>query len=273
MFKIIQPIAIKEEIRTDGHSPLLILANDFKDYIVKNDKGFNPPYGILNEIIANQFLKKWKIPTPKMSLMYMDKELLGKNNLSEKHQWKFYNNYPCFASEFIQNAIELNTFLITFDKYFFNKITNPLDVFRLTLFDTWLENDDRKPTNYNVLLKPINDNFEIVAIDNAYLLSTLAYNDLKIGKATFSSNDHLLVSELGHLIKKYVKINTAIIEREKDYFYFCVNQCYQMYDNLFFSLKEYFDINHETINHLKSFIFQKERNKLVFEEYIYRLNQ
>ncbi len=56
---------------------------------------------------------------------------------------------------------------------------NPRDVFHITLFDTWVENEDRKPTNYNLILEPYQNGFKVLPIANAFIFSTMSYQDLK----------------------------------------------------------------------------------------------
>ena len=273
MFKIINAIKIQEEIHTDGHSPLRIFGDDFKDYIVKNDKGHNPPVCILNEIFANQFLNEWKISTPTMALMNVNIDLLEDNQLSINHKPSFYSKYPCFASEYINYIYEVNQLIINQSKEVFNKIENPLDIFRITLFDTWVENDDRKPSNYNLLFAPNNGKFKILAIDNAFIFSSLSYNHLNYTEASVSVNDHLLVSDLGFLVKKYYPIDQDFIKAEREYFYFCVQKCQKNFNTIAQNIKLIYKVEDETIETLKTFLFNKERNKNVFDEYIYRINQ
>jgi hypothetical protein len=273
MFKKLNAISIHEEIPTDGHSPLRILADDFKDYIVKNDKGKNPPYSILNEIIANHFLKDWNIPVAEMALIDIDPEFLDTIQLSINHKKHFYNKYPAFASEYQINAIEVNPLIINQTKEVFKKIVNPLDVYRITLFDTWVENDDRKPTNYNLLLLPKDEKFEIIPIDNAFIFSTLSYDHLTYKDVAVSYNEHILVSDLGYLIKRYMPPNKQFVKNEQEYFYFCIEKCRTTFDIVFQNLRNHYQISNETITILKSFLFNEDRNKKVFEEYLSRINQ
>ena len=114
----------------------------------------------------------------------------------------------------------ISDFILTDKKRTYNRLVNPLDVFHITLFDNWVENDDRKPTNYNLILEPNDKKFTAIPIDNAFIFSTQAYEHLnpEFG-ASVSVNDHLLVSELGCLVKKFTAIDRDFVNQERDYFY------------------------------------------------------
>ena len=110
-FEVKKSSSIIGEIRTDGHSPLMVLGNDFNTYVVKNDKAQKPPFYLLNECIASAFLAIWDLPAATTCLMELDKSLIVElDNLSPVHKPVFYDNL-CFASRFISNTIDLNEIL------------------------------------------------------------------------------------------------------------------------------------------------------------------
>jgi len=264
--------AIFSEYKTDGHSPLLVLGSDFEKYVVKNDKGRIPPYAILNEIIASLFLKQWDIETPEPKLLELPLELLENQKYSQNHK-PIYYEYPTFASKHIEPARDLNDLTFTFARKSYNEIINPHDIFKITLFDTWVENDDRKPTNYNLLLKDEGKKYKILPIDHAFIFSTLAYKDLH--KNTFCpiENEHLLVSDFGRLIKKYTKIENAFISEMKQYFYLCVKKSTECLVNYKDELIKLYSIDEVELSSLINFLKDSERNSQVFDEFIQRLKQ
>lgn len=265
--------AILKEIPTTGHSPLLVMGSDFEKYVVKNDKGKQPPYALINECLAACFLNLWNIKTPEAKLMEVDKDLVAsEENLSINHK-KFYYNTLCFGSKFIGNPIDVNNFLISTKKKTYNRLINPLDVMRITLFDTWVENDDRKPTNYNLILEPFNNKFRILPIDNAYIFSTMAYKDLMSQFVSVSANEHLLVSPLGYLVKKHTKIDSDFIKNEKEYFYLCIEKCQRAFEETINSITAAYNLDQDSVKALGQFLFNADRNTKVFEEYVYRLEQ
>jgi hypothetical protein len=266
--------SIIKELPTEGHSPLLVLGSDYEMYVAKNDKGKEPPFALINECLASYCLDKWNVLAPNIKLITIANELIiAQDNLSINHRPHYYN-MPCFGSKFIKNPVDVNALLVTDKKKAYNKIINPLDVFHITLFDTWVENDDRKPTNYNLILEPKNNKFNVVPIDNAFIFSTMSYQDLNPDYGvSVSVNDHLLVSDLGYLIKKNTTIDNSFINNERDYFYLCLERCEQGFDNLMNQIADFYTIDSDSITNLKSFLFNDERNTKVFDEYVYRLNQ
>lgn len=60
---MIQPLphiiatSLREEIPTDGNSPIKIIGNDMQMYVAKNSKNKNPSTDIINEVFAYYFLK------------------------------------------------------------------------------------------------------------------------------------------------------------------------------------------------------------------------
>lgn len=265
--------SIIKELPTGGHSPLLVLGSDYEMYVAKNDKGKEPPFALINECLASYCLDKWEIAAPDIKLVTIANELvIGQNSLSINHRPHFYN-IPCFGSKFVMNPIDVNALMITGQKKAYNKIINPMAVFHITLFDTWVENDDRKPTNYNLILKPYKSRFNILPIDHAFIFSTMSYRDLNPEFVSVSANDHLLVSDLGRSVKRHIAIDDDFINNERDYFYLCIERCEQGFDYFMNQIAGIYTIDSDSITNLKAFLFNEERNTKVFDEFVYRLNQ
>ena len=173
---MLKTISLLDEIPTEGHSPLLVIANDFNAYYVKNNKGQHPAYFLINEIICHYLLKAWGINTPEIAAVNIDKSIIHKE-LSNFHKLYFYDNI-CFGSKRINDAQEMNELSRINSKTDYNKLIEPLDFIKIALFDIWVENTDRKPTNPNILFGLKNDKIDAVAIDHAFALDALAYKDL-----------------------------------------------------------------------------------------------
>lgn len=272
VFSVTRAFSIIKEINTDGHSPLLVIDNNNKIYVAKNDKGKIPPFSLINECFAQFCLAHWNIARANFALMDLSKELIENNDLSNNHKPYFYDT-TCFASEYIDNPVDANDLLINQNKNVFNKINNPLDFLHIALFDTWVENDDRKPTNYNLLFKLENNKYTVIPIDHAFIFSTLKYQDLEPNLYSPIDNEHILVSELGKLIKRHININIDFINNERDYFYICIENCKQDFDTFMNQICNFYDLDNSEIEKLRLFLFDEKRNKKVFEEYVYRLGQ
>ncbi|MXV38918.1 hypothetical protein GO491_09580 [Flavobacteriaceae bacterium Ap0902] len=272
-FEKIYAHTIIKELPTEGHSPLLVVGSNYKLYVAKNDKGKQPPYSIINELFASFCFENWKIDSPKTKIIEISKNLVSMQEGLSIHHKPYYYDTLCFGSEYIQYALDINNLFMSDSKKTFNKLRNHQNVFHITLFDTWVENDDRKPTNYNMVLQPIENQFIIIPIDNAFIFSTMSYTDLNPEFVSVSSNDHLLVSELGHLIKKFTTIDEEFIKNERKYFYLCIENCRTNFDNFISNLRLFYTIDDSSVVSLKNFLFNDDRNNKVFEEYVYRLSQ
>lgn len=262
--------SIIKEIPTEGHSPLLVTGSDFNTYVAKNDKGQSPSLHLLNEVIAKYFLNIWRLPVPECAIITVDQKLLLNRELSKNHRNLNYQN-PCFGSQWVHNSIDVNDFLASIDQQTYNRILNPIEFLRLCLFDEWIENDDRKPSNYNLVLEPHRGKYRITAIDHAFIFETLSHTDLHPERYTAKANDHLMISNLGNLIKQKTLIDQSLIQREKEYFYICITNCKQHFSSIIDEVNRFYPLNDESRACIERFLFHEERNHNVFQEHIYRL--
>lgn len=267
----IHATSIINEILTEGHSPLKVTGSDFNIYIAKNAKGEAPAIHIINEILAKCFLDLWGLPTADFAVMNISKELITNENLTSLYHKPHYYETPCFASKWVENSVDLNDFLLSQNKKTFKLFHNPVDFLRISLFDEWIENDDRKPSNYNLILEPVSKKYKITPIDHAFIFSTLSYKYLDPKTYCARANDHLMISELGNLIRNETLIDKEVIEREKEYFYICISKCLSNFDTILNSVRQHFDLEEKDANSIKNFIFDSDRNRKVFQEHIYRL--
>lgn len=201
----ISATSLKEELCTTGNSPIKVIGSDYNMYVAKNSKSKYPATDMINEVLAHYFLKLWLIPTPDIALISIDPQHLLPE-YSSNHQPHYYKN-EVFASKWISNSVESSIMFEINKKKDYDKFLNPEIIFSIGLFDIWVENDDRKPTNHNLLFQIINGKQCIVPIDHSFIFSTMKYNDLD--PTTFSpiENDNIFVSSLGGSLKRYKKKN------------------------------------------------------------------
>lgn len=269
-YREISVFSIIQEIQTSGHSPLQIIGDDFNQYIIKNDGGKNPPYEIINEFLAHEFLKIWNIPTPEGVVCSLDTSKISVKKFSFRHKDTFYLN-PTFGLEWIE-ALDVNQFT-PFDKRFFNKIINPIDLIKISLFDEWIMNEDRKETNYNLILKVINDKFEIIPIDHGMILHSLPYRDLEVSYYMSRSNDYLLSSDFAKSIKNNTIRNQQFINNHREYFYLCISKCEIEFENILRKIPHTKFLNEKDISQLYEYLFSKEKNNKVFIEHVRQLGR
>mgnify|MGYP005840768487 FL=1 len=83
-------IAVKEEIETDGHRPLLVITDNFKSYYIKNSRDKFPAYHLINEFLCHYLQNIWNIQTPNIAAVNVNQELLPPK-LSSFHKPHYYN--------------------------------------------------------------------------------------------------------------------------------------------------------------------------------------
>jgi hypothetical protein len=267
--KYVDAISFLNEVPTDGHSPLLVIANDFNAYYIKNTRGHNPATFLINEFLCHYLLRLWNIASPEIAAVTVDKNILP-DTLSNYHKLYYYDNIA-FGSKKMEHVVEMNHFAGIESKTTFNKFKKPDDLLKLGLFDIWVENDDRKPTNPNVLFEILEDRIGIVAIDNAFTFCSLSYDQLFKGEVCQSFNDNLLYSAFVQKIYEYIKKENGRIDYIKDYFYLCINNCKANYNDIIANIPTSLGLTQDLKEHLYDFLFDDERNHLVLQNFYSRL--
>lgn len=263
--------SVIEEIPTSGHSPLLVLAGEYEPYFIKSAKGIAPSFDLINEYLCHYLLNFWSIPTPEIAAISLDTELLVDRGFSNSHKKSYYDNIT-FGSKRIQDAFELGYFIDIKDRVDFRKFINP-DIFvKIGLFDIWVENTDRKPTNFNVLIQSVDNQLKVYAMDHAFTFNHMNYKDLKPNPnyITNTYNDNILYSLIVREVIKQLKSREWIKELT-NYFYLCVSRCELNFINLVEQIPAELGLDKELVTFLQKFLFNKERNKAVFQEFLTRL--
>ncbi len=265
----ITAISLKEELPTTGNSPIKVIGSDYNMYVAKNSKNKNPATDIINEVLAHYFLTLWEVPTPNIALITIDPAHLLPE-YSNNHRPHYYNN-EIFASQWISNAVDSSILFEINKKKDYDKFNNPEILFKIGLFDIWVENDDRKPTNHNLLFQTINGKQNIIPIDHSFIFGTMNYVDLD--PTTFSpiENENIFVSSLGASLMRYKKKNKKWQPINRDYFYLCVQNCKQEYANIVAKIPPIWGFTAEHQTKLYDFLFNEERNKAVYNEFEYKL--
>lgn len=266
-------LSIIEEIDTDGHSPLLIIADDFKKYLIKSTRDQKPSYYIINEFLCSSLLQIWNIPTPDVALIRLDPILLAGGSYSESHKPHFYKN-STFGSKWLEDGLDMAEYIRAENKVALRKFKNPLDIIRIGLFDMWVENTDRKPTNYNIMFSADEGRLVINAIDHAFTFDSVKYSDLNIRFINNTYNENILETPLAKDIvslKKKEPDKEEWIDALKENFYLCTNICKQNFDTIVQYIPEEFGFDEYLSRYIRDFLFNDERNKMVFSEFLNRI--
>jgi hypothetical protein len=268
--RYLEAISFIDEVRTDGHSPLLVLTNDYNSYYIKNSKGKTPATYLINEFVCNYLLKLWGLKSPEIAAITVNSDILPET-LSNYHKIYFYEQ-TTFGSKKLEGTVEMNEFMEIDKKTDFNKFSQPIDILKLCLFDIWVENDDRKPTNPNILFDLSGEKIGIVAIDNAFTFLSVDYDQLDPAFGVCQSfNDNLLYSDFAKDIYKYIVKESNIIDYIKDYFYLCIDRCKENYYEIIENIPVDLGFKQELQEALFNFLFDEKRNKSVLTEFYSRL--
>lgn len=266
-FELKKVIAITKQYTTSGHSPFLVLTDDFEQYVLKPPLNSSDRLAIVREFICNQLLNIWNIKTPSAATLCLSNDLLISDFVQNKRSLQEYDTF--FGSFYESNSIDLQKFFGASSKVGQRRIANIADLLDIALFDIWVENDDRKPSNNNIILKPVNKSFQILPIDNALTFASMSFESLNPEYVSFSDNDSILFSPLGLSAIGLAKKNRDwwLIAQEK--FYLCTQDAERNFQQICDHLPIDYGLSSQESDCLKSFLFNPERNKKVFEQFSY----
>lgn len=174
---------IREET-TDGHAPVVFHCSDGKNYFCKYR--INTPPKEMDflafEIVASRLLKQLKIPTPDIAFVRIEENTLNrdiiKKNLRMQSGIRVFGSKELVPVSLITDLSDLQS------KRDFNKLKNPEDIIRISIFDYWVKNSDRgrklpdnEGHNFNLLFYVNNKKTEIIAFDHAFIFG----NSYEIG--------------------------------------------------------------------------------------------
>ncbi|TVQ76378.1 MAG: hypothetical protein EA358_09550 [Flavobacteriales bacterium] len=258
---------IAKQYPTNGHSPFLVLTEDFERYVLKPPLNSIDKTAIVREFICNQLLSIWQIKTPQAASLCLSDDLLTSDFV--KRNKSLQQNSTFFGSLYEPNSIDLQIFFGASSKVSQRKIANIADLLDIALFDIWVENEDRKPTNNNIILKPVNRSFQVLPIDNALTFSSMSFESLNPDYVSFSDNDSILYSPLGLSAIRLAKKNRNWVQLAQERFYLCILDTERNFQQICDYLPTNYSLSSQEAASLKSFLFNPKRNKKVFEQFKY----
>jgi len=270
---MIQPIphknvsSIIKQYDTDGHSPYLVLTDELEQYVLKTFKNTHDRPSLVKEFLCASLLNFWNINTPPVSTLSLSPELLDSPFVVNNNRFSHSSVY--FGSELMINSIDLQLFITAKGKVPIRKILNPSILLDIALFDIWIENDDRKPLNNNLLLCPNNKGLLITPIDHALTFASLQFNQLNPEFVSFSDNDSIVFSSLGLTVTRQMKINAKWLAHAKEKFYICTSLIEESFQQICDNLPIEFRLKDEEKDNLHGFLINKERNRNVFDLFSY----
>lgn len=273
---MIKPIQTKEVISilkyydTSGHKPYLVLTDDYEQYILKAPNIRTDKNSLTKEFLCSLLLNIWKIDTPDIASLSLKSSLAVSEDILKIKVLSYSSSY--FGSKLKSDSIDMQYLISGMGKVSFRKIQNPITFIELGLFDIWIENDDRKPSNNNIILCPDNDKLIITAIDHAMTFASLAFDQLNPSNVSFSDNDSIIYTPIGYEIIKKLKINGNWLAKARERFYLCISESKLSFHEICNKLPLEFRLSYEEREKLNNFLFNTERNKKVFDQFSYILN-
>lgn len=265
-----QVINIKQEKIGTSQSPLFVLAEDFEFYYLKTPSNHTPELSIIKEFLCHFLLNCWELKTPPIAALKVDPNYIS-INLSAHHKSEYFRR-TCFGSKNLPNSFDFLSLLSLSSKYDYNRFSDPIDLLKIGLFDIWIENDDRKPTNPNLLVQETGTGFDLYAIDHALTFSSMKFTDLNPAlDLGVSYNDSLLYTDLAKNIAKYAsKGSPNWFEQINSYFYNVINNSKVFFNKITESIPEDLGLSVECTASLFNFLFSESRNKRVLDEFLGR---
>ena len=166
-----------DEMRTDGHAPVLFHCDDGENYYCKFRTQINKDEinCLAYELICSALLKNFMIPTPEVAIVSISEQTINRKLISKNSRMK--EGMKVFGSKEIQPAKLVDDLSQLSSKNEFNKLANPDDIIKIALFDLWINNADRGRSlspapgfNYNLMLTTSEDKEQIVAFDHAFAI-------------------------------------------------------------------------------------------------------
>lgn len=97
----------------------------------------------------------------------------------------------------------------------------------------------------------------------------MQFNQLNPNYVSFSDNDSVLFSPFGLAVTSQMKINAKWLAKAKEKFYLCTSATEKSFLQICDNLPIEFRLSDEEKDKLAIFLFNKERNKKVFEQFSY----
>lgn len=260
-------ISIIHKYKTDGHSPYLVLTNGFHRYVLKTPNNAYDKHSILKEFLCTQLLHVWQISTPRIASLAINPALTHTDYITQDKRFNLSSVF--FGSEFIEHSVDLQNFITTPGKVALRKIHNANDLILIALFDIWTENDDRKPSNNNLLLYQEDQGMKLIPIDHAATFSSLEISSLRCDEVSFSDNDSILYCPLGKEVIRHANQADDLLTRTREMFYLCTDKVATCFELICKNMPPEFSLSKEEIANLRAFLLNPDRNKKVFEQFTY----
>lgn len=186
------------------------MADDLEEYLCKYDSNSK----LINEYCALCFLDAWGIPHLQGAFVRILSEHISPDIISNRTQPHHFGK-PTFGLRYQNETVDVSNMLVGLKGNYheLSKYQSRSVLLKIALFDLWLANTDRSVNNYNLLVQPKDDCFQIIPIDHSEI-----FDGCRLGQgiAQLTPEDSILYADLAHVLlynpKKIAEEANAILD-------------------------------------------------------------
>lgn len=239
-----------KQVYESGEKPVLVECNDLNEYVCKHGRGNTPAYALFAEWICHSMLEKLNVAVAPKELVTVKSEHVIP---SKDCQPAYFKNYPCFATLFLEGALEWSQFELKNTK----QVVNKRDLVILAFCDIWFCNEDRNSNNFNLLTNPNDVGCHIVPIDHAACFNSLSFEPSR--RLYLINEDDSLIStpEFRKLVKPVLKNLKAAFDFAES-LYISIPDLEKAYDEQVLAIPPEWNIPANYVAALKENLFHKD---------------
>lgn len=261
--KRVKTLTFIEELTLQNSKPMVFLCDDFSRYYCKGKLPEDIDHDFLvYELIGTELAGYFSIATPSIAFVEYDSDSLGEKYLTGNYNLESGN--ILFGSEHIGNFAQvdkLNEFIPSKGKDF-NRLSNPLDLIKISVFDVHLNNIDRHSENYNLIFRTSDKKF--FAIDHAAILGGPALKGKFQPKGNPVTGQKLIKSRLIKNLARHVPFR-KFEEVVNVYYSMCGVELERKIDEVFQKISETWEVSSELNLRIKDYLLNETRNNLSVE--------
>lgn len=254
--------------------PIELLASDGEIYFAKTIFKQHPPFeDLINEILCHHLLKAWGIFVPDAAIITINEKVfesfVAENKLDDRYLKFGIENLKFFATKKLEDVTEYNKQnLVLKSKHDYNKLANPLDFIKISVFDNWIANKDRRINNPNLLLQNEGEKFRIVPIDHVQAFAYQHnYKGLKKPIMNIDPYSTLLGSKMLKTICKFA--NSNIIANLHKSILSNMNDSVSLLDDIFHRIPSEFGLSKAGKSKIIEVLSDESRNTKLSKTYLY----
>lgn len=262
---ILKSIKTLDRVYDTGQHPILIMCNNFDDYVCKYPSSSEGITSLTCEYIGYMLLKEWGLLIIESAFIKLNQAHIPPSTGINS----FNTNRTCFGSKFNCNYQDL------IDRLYLNmpysekhKHGYKCDYLKIALFDIWVANEDRHFNNPNILLD-VGDGYRPIPIDHGAIFNTHSFN-LQITELT--SNETIISSNIVKSLFSRKDFEGSLIDDLRNYFYLCVSNCSEKKDEILNNLPPDWSNLQEEISKKLDEIFRDEWIKNSFNLFLSIIN-